>query len=117
MRFWKNNPSLWPVTTLTLGSQSYTQTELLKLLGTSTTSDASLILARQLIAAKLNVANGSDPAPAASTISDADARLGAFTGKLPYNVKSSSAAGRPMTNDANVLNNYNTGLLTPNCTP
>ena len=29
--FWKTHPGAWPVTTLTLGSQSYTQAELLAL--------------------------------------------------------------------------------------
>jgi hypothetical protein len=40
-----------------------------------------------LIAAKLNIANGSDPAPISSTITRADSLLSGFSGKLPYNVK------------------------------
>lgn len=44
-------------------------------------------------AAKLNLANGSDPTPVASTIVDADALLSGFTGKLPYNVKTPSPTG------------------------
>jgi hypothetical protein len=35
--------------------------ELLAILNNSTQTDASMILARQLIAAKINLANGSDP--------------------------------------------------------
>src|SRR5438034_1211788 len=70
--YWKNNPRLWPVSSLTLGSQTYSKTELLNLLKNSTTSDASVILARQLIAAKLNIANGSDGTPVSSTTTDAD---------------------------------------------
>src|SRR5439155_550826 len=73
--YWKNNPRLWPVSSLTLGSQTYSKTELLNLLKNSTTSDASLILARQLIAAKLNIANGSDGTPVSSTTTDADSLL------------------------------------------
>jgi hypothetical protein len=119
--FWKNHPSAWPVTSLTLGSQTYTQTEILKILNTSVgtggTADASLIVADQLIAAKLNIANGSDPAPVSATIADADTLLSGFTGKLPYAVKPSSPTGQLMVNDANLLNSYNNGLLTPNCVP
>ena len=73
-----------------LGSQTYSQTELLNILNTRVGSgpkaDASLILADQLIAAKLNIANGSDPAPVSSTITDADSLLSAFSDKLPYKV-------------------------------
>ncbi len=114
---WKNNPSIWPVNSLTLGSQSYTKAELLAILKTSTQTDASLILVRQLIAAKLNLENGSDPAPVSSTIAHADALLSGFSGKLPYKVKPSSAKGQAMTADAVVLASYNNALLTPGCAP
>lgn len=113
--YWKNHPAAWPVTSLKLGTQTYSQSELLKLLGSSSTSDASLILARQLIAAKLSLAHGSDPTPISSTVADADQRLGAFAGKLPYGVKTSSTTGQAMVNDANKLNSYNNGALTPTC--
>ena len=114
--YWKNNPDAWPVDSLTLGSQTYTKTELLTILTTPTRGDASLILADQLIAAKLNIANGSgEPAPVPSTITDADSLLSGFSGKLPYNVKSSSPNGQAMVTDATTLDNYNNGLLTSGC--
>jgi YVTN family beta-propeller protein len=116
--FWENHPGAWPVTSLTLGSQTYTQAELLALFDTPPRGDASLILAQQLIAAKLNIANGSTPAPISSTIADADNLLSQFGGnRLPYNVRTSSAIGQQMVNDANVLDRYNNGDLTSNCTP
>ena len=106
---------------LTLGSQTYTKTELLIILntpiGSGKNADASLILADQLIAAKLNIANGSDPAPVSSTITHADSLLSGFSGKLPYHVKPSSANGQTMVNDATVLESYNKGALTAGCTP
>ena len=115
---WKNNPDAWPVTSLMLGSQTYSQTELLTILNTPVKGDASLILADQLIAAKLNIANGSDPAPISSTITHANSLLSAFGGnKLPYHVKTSSATGQMMVNDANTLESYNNGLLTTGCSP
>src|SRR5262249_30515684 len=115
--FWKNRPDTWPVTSLTLGSQTYTQAELLALFDTPPRGDASLILAHQLIAAKLNIANGSNPAPIRSAIADADKLLSQFSGKLPYNVGTSSDIGQQMVNDANVLDRYNNGDLTPDCRP
>ena len=114
--YWKNNPDAWPVNSLTLGSQTYTKTELLTILRTATRGDASLILAHQLIAAKLNIANGSgEPAPVPSTITHADSVLGGFSGKLPYNIKPSSPNGQAMVTDATTLDNYNNGLLTSGC--
>ena len=114
--FWKNNPDAWPVNSLMLGSQTYTKTELLTILTTPTRGDASLILADQLIAAKLNIANGSgEPAPVPSTITHADSVLSGFSGKLPYNVSPSSPNGQAMVTDATTLDNYNNGLLTSGC--
>jgi hypothetical protein len=119
--YWKNHPEAWPITALTLGCQTYTQAELLTILtapiGAGRTADASLILADQLIATLLNIANGSDPTPVAATIAAADALLCTFGGKLPYNVKPSSAAGQQMTALAATLDQYNSDLLTPDCTP
>jgi hypothetical protein len=115
--FWKTHPDAWPVTSLTLGSQTYTQAELLALFDTPPRGDASLILVDQLIAAKLNIANGSDPTPISTTIADADSLLSGFAGKLPYHVRPSSPTGQAMVNDATVLDSYNNGELTPNCTP
>src|SRR5262249_25289885 len=101
--YWKNNPNAWPASALpmTLGSQTYNKTELLAILNTPIHGDASLILADQLIATKLSIANGADGTPVSSTIMDADMLLTGsppFTGKLPYKVKTSSSAGQAMIN-------------------
>ncbi|MEK7993829.1 MAG: carboxypeptidase-like regulatory domain-containing protein, partial [Planctomycetota bacterium] len=115
--FWKNHAEFWPVNSLTLGSQSYTQQELGVLLGTPTQGDASLILGHQLIAAKLNIAWGSDPGPIEGTLSSAGSLLSGYLGKLPYNVRTSSTQGKKMVSDAQVLDGYNNMLLTPRCDP
>jgi len=70
-----------------------------------------LILADQLIAAWLNMANGSDPSPVTATIADANKLLEA--GPIPENVDPSSPLGQKMVSDAAILDNYNNGLLTP----
>src|SRR5438093_3359544 len=113
--FWKNHPELWPVSSLTLGSQAYAQAELLTLLTSPVAGDASVLLAHQLIAAKLNIANGSDPTPIASTIADADGLLSGFAGKLPDGVAPSSVTGGAMVHDASILTSFNDGASTPTC--
>ena len=75
----------------------------------------SMVLRQQLIASKLNLANGSDPSPVINTINDADALLSHFSGKLPYRVRRSTPAGRAMLRDATVLRDYNKRILTPGC--
>jgi hypothetical protein len=118
--FWKENPDAWPATLLTLGGQTYTKQELLDLLNTPVGkkggADASLILVHQLIAAKLNIANGS-ASPILDVITHADAVLAGFSGRLPYDVAPSSPRGHQMTTDAGALENFNEGALTPTCVP
>ena len=92
---------------LMLGSQTYSKAQLLALLNAPSGADASLILAKQLIAAKLNVANGATATSISGTIVHADGLLSALNGRLPLNVKTSSAAGKAMTADATILESYN----------
>jgi len=117
--FWKNKPNLWPAAAIpmTLGSESYTKPELLAIMGTPSSGDASLILAHQLIAAILNTANGGDPRPICNTTAQANSLLSTFGGKLPYNVKPSSSTGKQMVQLASILEQYNAGGLTPGCNP
>ena len=115
--FWKNNPTAWPVTSLTLGSQTYSQAELRTILNNPGGGDASMILAVQLIASKLDIANGSNPTPIRSAGATADLLLNGFAGKLPYNVRPNSATGQSMTQVGGTLQSYTSGQLTPGCTP
>src|SRR5262245_18192239 len=115
MGFWKAHPDLWPVTSLTLGSVTYTQAQLLSILNGLSGGDASLILGKQLIAALLNLANGSPSGPLCGLLDDANNLLDGCT--LPCNIKPGSAKGQAMANDAATLEAYNEGLLTPGCTP
>ena len=96
--YWKNHASAWPVRTLHLGDlanavHSYSEPALQALLSSSAKGDASIILAMQLIAAKLNVANGGHSATADAAIAHADALLAAFNRALPYGVKSNTPVG------------------------
>jgi hypothetical protein len=74
--YWRSHPTAWPVTTLTLGNVSYTQRQLLQILWRPGRGNGLCMLARQLIAAKLNVASGASGATVAQTIADSDAMIG-----------------------------------------
>jgi len=113
--YWKNHRAAWPVSSLALGSQTYTSSELLSLLGRPSRGDASVILAHQLIAAKLNVFAGSDPGPIDDVLVDAEALLATHSGKLPYGVKARSPEGQSMIALARTLDAYNNGGLTEGC--
>lgn len=73
---WARKPQNWPVSSLLLGNNLYTQTELLSILGYPRTQNGLVVLARQLIAAKLNVANGADPTPVQAELTLADFTIG-----------------------------------------
>ena len=107
--FWKNHPEDWPVDSLTLGQQSYSQQELLDILKTPTGGDASMILAHQLIAAKLNLAAGVDGSSISSVVSQADSILGGFQGRLPYAVSPSTSTGQAAVNASQALDAFNNG--------
>ncbi len=112
--FWKTHPAAWPVDSLVLGNRTYTKEEMLKLLWIAPGGDASLILAHQLIAAKLNVAAGADPVPIQSALSDADTML-SMGGTLPQAVRTSSALGQRMVAVADALDAFNDGRVSPGC--
>lgn len=59
--YWKNHPDAWPVDKLTLGGTPYSKSELLDVLNAPTRGDKTIIVASQLIAAKLNLENGTEP--------------------------------------------------------
>jgi hypothetical protein len=106
--YWKNHPSAWPVTTLTLGTVSYTQAELLLILNTPAQGNGLIFLAHQLIATKLNLAGGASGAAISATVAAADALIGGLvvppigTGYLAP----SSASGL-----TNTMDDYNNGEL------
>jgi hypothetical protein len=111
--FWKNHPSAWPVTSLTIGGVVYTQQQLIGLLDTAPKGDASLILAHQLIAALLNTANGATGSVAVQTaIANAQTWMTANKGSataLPYGVSAGSTAGQQAAALTGTLDSFNSG--------
>jgi hypothetical protein len=111
--YWKNHADAWPVTTLELGDHSYGRSQLISLLKAPVRGDASLILAKQLIAAKLNAANCAGGEGVSDMIEDADDLIGSRA--LPADVRTNSSLGKQMTALGGSLERFNTGLLTPDC--
>jgi hypothetical protein len=107
--YWANHPAEWPVTTLTLGAQNYEHHELLELIRAKPAGDASMVLARELIATLLNLAAGADSDSIIDTVAGAQAVLSPFNGKLPYGVRASSPSGRRILEDGQLLKAYNAG--------
>jgi hypothetical protein len=75
--YWKNTTDPWPVESLMLGNVTYSKSELLSILTTPPAGNGLITLAHQLIAAKLNVANGAVPtSEIQDSIDAADALIG-----------------------------------------
>jgi len=74
--YWRTHPDAWPVTSLTLGTVTYQAAELMAILDNPAQGNGLVILAHQLIAAKLNIANGADPTAVQQAITDADNMIG-----------------------------------------
>lgn len=121
--YWKNHNDLvcatdpgsplcvnWPVTSLTLGTVSYNQAQLLSIFNTPAGGNGLIVLAHQLIAAKLNIANGADGSAVAGAIVSADALIGGLVvppvgaGSLPPSATSALTT---------TLTNFNEGAIGP----
>src|SRR5262245_5413966 len=114
--FCKTHPAAWPVTSLTIGGTTYTQTQLLTILAVPVKGNATLILADQLIAELLNIANGVSSPLVSATIADAQSLLAGVNLRNPAAVAPSSSSGQKMISDAAFLDAYNSGAFTlPDC--
>jgi hypothetical protein len=105
--YWRTHVAEWPVTMLELGDITYGQAELIWLIRVPTRGDASVILARQLIAAKLNVANGADDSVIGYFIDKADEVLARHGDRLPFFSRPWNNGWAVMLGLAAVLDDYN----------
>jgi hypothetical protein len=108
MGYWKNHPGKWPVSYLTLGTITYTKDQLLQILNTPTGGNGLISLAHQLIAALLNIANGTDPTDAQSAINDANALIDGLNILAGGYLDPSATSATTQT-----LTNYNEGVIGP----
>lgn len=74
-----NNTNVWPVNSLTLGNKAYTDLELVTIFRAPVAGNGLISLSHQLIAAKLNIANGiAGGSEVTAAIASADALIGSL---------------------------------------
>ena len=101
------------MTELQLGNTTYTQDQLLAILREPVRGNGLLILAKQEIAAKLNIANGADGSCIQQTLADADALIGDLVIPPVGDGYLRPSAVQPT---AGTLGEYNEGnLCAPSC--
>jgi hypothetical protein len=112
--YWKNHLSAWKDGSgMNLGNNFYTNAQLLNILQSPVRGDASVALAHQLIAAQLNIDNGTDPTPIQATLADANNLIG--SGIVPEAIAPSSPTGQQMEDDESILDDFNSGGITNAC--
>jgi len=117
--YWMNHPEAWPAscTPMTLGSNAYTQAELLQILSQPVAGNGAIYLAHQLIGAKLNVCMGANPAAVSACITGADALLSSCgADKIPPLGTCNLAPGSTSTL-TQCLDDYNEGITGPGHCP
>lgn len=97
-----------------LGTINYAQVQLLQIFNQPAAGNGLLALAHQLIATKLNIANGADPSAIQSAVNSADALIGALVVPPIGNGFLSPGATSTLTN---TLDNYNLGVTGPGHCP
>ena len=111
--FWRNHPNQWPVTQLQLGNTTYNQQQLLSILQQAVRGNGLVLLARQEITAKLNIANGANGSCIQQTLADADTLIGDLV--VPP-IGNGFLAPRDVAALMGTLGQYNDGeLCAPSC--
>jgi hypothetical protein len=110
--YWKSRPDAWPIEGLQIGGLALDKAEAVAVL-TNDPPDTKAVLLQQLVVYALNTFRGADPRavlPAIKEISDWIGTYGAFE-IIP---QSALEQGRSL---ANILLQYNTGLIGPGICP
>lgn len=109
--YWKNHQEAWPVGNVTLGTVNYTQAQLLQIFNQPAAGNGLVSLSHQLIAAKLNIAQGaSAPSGVLTAISQADAMIG---GLVVPPIGSGSLSPGSTSGLTGTLDNFNQGITGP----
>jgi hypothetical protein len=111
--YWMNHPEAWPVEEIVIGGVTYTKCQARAIMRYPNERDMTYQMFAHLVAAKLNVLIGNDPAPIMATIEAADVWLTAYP--LASGVKAGAKdspweEGEPL---KDLLDQYNNGLLGP----
>ena len=113
--YWKNHTGDWNVTDMFLGNVNYTAAELLDIFNTPAAGNGLIFLAHQLIAAKLNLAEGASPtAQTLQDIADADALIGNLVVPPVGAGYLDPAVASPLNN---ALDSFNNGSTAATCDP
>ena len=110
MDYWQNDPDAWPVTTVTLGSVDYDQSQLLQILAEPVDDNGLVELVQAETTAKLSIADGADDSVVSPLLTEADALIGTLS---PPPVGGDSL---PQTTTAALvasINDFNTGAVGP----
>ena len=108
--YWKNHSAVWPLQSLMLGAVSYSESQLLQILNRPAQGNGLVILAHQLIAAKLNMADGADPIAVQETVIDADNMIG---GLIVPPIGNGYLSPNQTSNLTDTLTEYNEGTIGP----
>jgi hypothetical protein len=107
--FWKEHPDAWQVDVITLGTDEYSKDQVLDILSSDQPEDASILLAQQLIAAKLNVLHGVEHSHVDEYLAAADD----WFISLPIGSNPKNEYKEAIISLASMLNQYNLGFLGP----
>jgi len=110
--YWANHAEAWPVSSILIGSTTYSVSEAIGIMQTPGKGDKTYDLFAQLVAAKLNGYNGAETSCVDGAIAAADAWLSVNT--LGSGVRAKSAAWSEISTVFSTLDSYNNGLL---CAP
>ncbi len=108
--YWKNHTDVWPLQSLTLGAVSYNASQLLQILNRPAQGNGLVTLSHQLIAAKLNIANGADPTAVQQSVIDADTMVG---GLIVPPIGSGYLSPGQTSQLTDALTQYNEGTVGP----
>ena len=115
--YWKTHPEVWAgfaCLPMQLGSNFYTQADLLLILNQPVGGNGAISMAHQLIAAKLNICQGANSAAVVACVNAADAQLVANCGAnlIPPLGPCYLAPGSTSAN-TQCMDNYNQGITGP----
>jgi len=114
--YWKNHPSAWPTTTLTIGTVTYNQAQLLAIFNTPARGNGLISLAHQMIAALLNQYNGASlPATQQAAVFQSTSMIGSLV--IP-SIGSGYLSPASTSAYTQALDQYNNGITGPgHCGP
>jgi len=112
--YWKTHPEAWPVEQIEIGGKVYSKSDAIAIMARSTKKDKTYNLFEQLVAAKLNLAVGTDEGCIIDAVLLADIFL--MMHPVGSGVSADSDAWQMIAEQFNDLDHYNNGLLcAPHC--